>query len=532
MSNISGTHPETTSTNLMALESVEDHAGRVPNSVTRTYAYDVFLSCHESDRTWVETDLLNPLRAAGLMVTWEWDFAIGVDKILARSEAVNSSRHTIVILSKAWCSSSLTQDDALSARFLDPNANERKILPLLGEKCDIFPELLRRLTAYDFSDVSQRQATLPKLLSDLGQSRQTVTEVMSNFAQLGIRALIELMMSPEVRIAVKGIEAAFVTARDEIDELTRCKQMHEFFHRADNEFQRYREEKERLQLLLRASTDEHEDLQSETEEAWDSLDAFINCELYSAVHDLMALAGTGEYRPEQILWGPGLERAISELAKASENRETKPLNRASERLSQIFGEWPVRFDRQLLEAAQRLKLSSVVSGLGNIRETAFRFEFQKDVAARLDVFFLGIAALSELGKRVQDLVACHNCLQFIDDIMRTLAYPCTCDEDVEKVRYAMPDIEPTVDKVLPLSSPSWGPLFHATRKEFCDALQTAPEYDIETKTIKKISSRLGRFRSSVLTGFTQVDLELLGLCKKLQRIGQDLSETIRSLQRE
>ena len=102
----------------MALESVEDHAGRVPNSVTRTYAYDVFLSCHESDRTWVETDLLNPLRAAGLMVTWEWDCAIGVDKILARSEAVNSSRHTIVILSKAWCSSSVQCVSAVRTQLL------------------------------------------------------------------------------------------------------------------------------------------------------------------------------------------------------------------------------------------------------------------------------------------------------------------------------------------------------------------------------------------------------------------------------
>ena len=425
----------------------------------------------------------------------------------------------------------MTQDDALSSRFVDPNAADRKILPLLGEKCDP-PNWVRRLQTYDFTDALVRQATLPKLLVALGQSRQTVNEVMSQFAQLGIRALMELMATPEVRGTVQGIEAAFIAARDEIEELTRCKRMHEFFHRADEEFLRFKEDKDRLIELLLSSADERNDWELECENAWIALDSFVTEKLSSCVQDLVVFANSGEFRPEQILWSPAIERAIGELAVASENREIKPLNRASERLSQIFGEWPSRFDHQLFEAAQRLRLSTVVSALGSIRDTATRFVFQQDVVSRLSVFSRGVAALSELGQRVQDLVAGHNCLQFIDEILRTLAYPCTCDDDIEKIRWAWPDLEPSMIKLVSLGNPNWGTQFQATRNEFCEAVHSAPPDEIDQKTIKKISRSFGRFRSSVRTGFTRVDLELLGLCERLQKIRVELSETIRNLQHE
>jgi TIR domain len=496
------------------------------------YRFDVFLSCCATDKDWVERELFLPLRTAGIKVTWEWDFTIGVDIISAREEAVKNSRHTLVVLTKAWCSSPLTKDDALSARFQDPSASERKILPLIGEECEIFPESLRRIQAYDFFEASVRQSTLPKLLNDLGQSQQTVTEVMSQFAQHGIRALVELMRSPDVKLAVRGIETAFVSARDEIEELGRCKQMHEYFHQADNEFQDFKRVRDDLQELLRKSPDEDDDLECNIESAWFELVMFVNGRLLTCIQNLVALAATDGYRPEQLFWVPLLKRAIEEMGKASENREFKPLSRAAERLSQIFGEWPSRFDDQIHESAKRLKLSPVVDGLSSIRDSASRYEFEQDVAVRIDAFSRGIAALSELGNRVQNLVICHNRLQFVSGILETIADKCSCVDDIEKIQYALPDIEPSAKDVVPLIGANWAMQFQATFTELAGVVSSATLDDVDPKTCGKINVCLRKFRTSVATGFTQVDLDLLGLCKKLEKIGLELTETIRNLENE
>src|SRR5438477_11432626 len=77
------------------------------------YDHDVFISCDDSDTTWVDEELLKPLRDAGLSVCVEWDFPGGADKEAERGRAVTRSRHTLLVLSDAWCHSHVAEDDVL-----------------------------------------------------------------------------------------------------------------------------------------------------------------------------------------------------------------------------------------------------------------------------------------------------------------------------------------------------------------------------------------------------------------------------------
>lgn len=495
------------------------------------YEFDVFVSCHETDKNWVEPEILAPLLAAGVKVTWEWGFAIGVDRTEARDQAVKNSRHTLLVLTQAWCRAAQTRDDALSSRFLDPNAANRKILPLLCEKCDL-PGFLPQLVSYDFSAVQSRQETLLKLLVELGQSRQTVNEVMSQFAQSGIRALIELMEKPEVRSAVQTTEADFIETRDEIEVMERCKRMHEYFHRVDAEFLQFMTIKKALLKVLKTSPEDNDDWQSEFDEAWTDLKAFVDDKLNSCIQDLVGLLNTGNFPTEQTRWSEPLERAGKDLNTASENRDVKLLNRVSERLSPIIAGGQSRFDQLLFESAKRMRLSNIAGALTKIRDAASMVDFKSDVKTRLEEFSAGTSALSELGQLIQDLAVDHACLQYIDETMRMLAYPCKFSDDVEKIREMWPDLEPTMDTLVPISNSNWVEQIQATRKEVAQAIDVALRDEVDQETIGLISRKMGGFRSSVRTGFTQVDLELLNLCDRLRKIREELSIAIRNLQHE
>ena len=95
--------------------------------------YDVFISYVEADSEWVETHLLTPLEEADINYYTEDDFAFGKPRIAQFEAAVENSRHTVLVLSKAY----MKGESAFFISQLPPNyelyQTNRSVIPLILE---------------------------------------------------------------------------------------------------------------------------------------------------------------------------------------------------------------------------------------------------------------------------------------------------------------------------------------------------------------------------------------------------------------
>ena len=136
------------------------------------FAYDLFVSYAEADRAWVTATLLPALTTAGLRVCLpERDFALGAPSLVNTEQAIDSSRHTLVVLTPAWLESAGQTFESLLVQTADPAALQRRLIPLLLQPC-IPPPRIATLTHADFTDPTQQAAQLKRLLHALGRRAQ------------------------------------------------------------------------------------------------------------------------------------------------------------------------------------------------------------------------------------------------------------------------------------------------------------------------------------------------------------------------
>ena len=130
--------------------------------------YDVFVSYSHTDQAWVHNELLPRLEAAGLKVIIDdRDFEIGVPSLVNMERAVETSRHTLIVLTPAWIQSEWAEFESLLVVTADPAARRRKLIPLLLKPCAL-PSRISILTYADFTDLAKREGEITRLLGALG----------------------------------------------------------------------------------------------------------------------------------------------------------------------------------------------------------------------------------------------------------------------------------------------------------------------------------------------------------------------------
>jgi hypothetical protein len=118
--------------------------------------YDFFLSHNRAEKEWTRT-LSAALRRRGASTFFDEDsIAIGDDIVTAIGNALSTSRHIVFVLSPASVDSRWVELEWTSALHADPDAQQRKVLPVLKEECEI-PFLLRRLRHVDARDLDVAQ---------------------------------------------------------------------------------------------------------------------------------------------------------------------------------------------------------------------------------------------------------------------------------------------------------------------------------------------------------------------------------------
>ena len=131
--------------------------------------YDVFISHSHADREWVRGELLPRLEEAGLRIIVDYrDFEIGVPKLVNMERAVDSSQHTVVVLTPEWVASEWAEFEALLVGTTDPAARRRKLIPLMLRPCEPSGRIGRLELAYvDFTRLSERKTQMDRLLKAL-----------------------------------------------------------------------------------------------------------------------------------------------------------------------------------------------------------------------------------------------------------------------------------------------------------------------------------------------------------------------------
>lgn len=135
------------------------------------YRYDVFISYSRADCAWVWQELLPRLEAGGLTVCIdERDFAIGAPRLSNIEQAIDGSRHTLIVLSPEWAASEWADFESLLAGSGDPAGRRQRLIPALLKSCTL-PRRIDALTYADFTQPAAYEDQFRRLLRQLLHNR-------------------------------------------------------------------------------------------------------------------------------------------------------------------------------------------------------------------------------------------------------------------------------------------------------------------------------------------------------------------------
>jgi tetratricopeptide (TPR) repeat protein len=113
--------------------------------------------------------LLPALENAGLKVCIDYrDFDAGKPSIVNMEDAVDESRHTVLVLTPNWTGSEWTDFEAVLTQTDDPVGRRQKMIPIMLEKCEP-PKRVRALTYVDFMRSDRLDNAWTQLFKALGK---------------------------------------------------------------------------------------------------------------------------------------------------------------------------------------------------------------------------------------------------------------------------------------------------------------------------------------------------------------------------
>jgi hypothetical protein len=136
-------------------------------SAPTQFIYDVFVSYSQADEQWVRGELWPKLEGAGLKISDNYAFELGVPRIVNIERAIEASRKVLLILTPDWIASEWANFESLLVHTDDLSSRIHRTLPLLLKPCEM-PKRLSILTHADFTKPSAHDAEIKRLLRALG----------------------------------------------------------------------------------------------------------------------------------------------------------------------------------------------------------------------------------------------------------------------------------------------------------------------------------------------------------------------------
>jgi hypothetical protein len=321
-------------------------------------------------------------------------------------------------------------------------------------------------------------------------------------ANRSFMALFRLMRLPETREAVISFQTDFEAASEQIDLMNDYKLIHDLFQELENRYFLIDNDRKRLP---------DDDL------AWDSL-ALNEPELNTKIDDLLSIVRQSSFAHEAERWVAQLEKVKVDMQTAVEDFELDDLNHATRLLYRILNRQPSRINAQLIATANALRLDNLEQAITVICDNIDASEFQSDFELVTQITD-GAGALGGIDDNLSRLTTEHDAWQDIDDELRRVE--ATLDSGIEELEDAWYDLEPMARSLTNGQTEKWATSINEVTDNLGEAINGA--------SIVKARRLFRRFRSQTGRRFRQVDLELLGLCHNLQKVGESLDLLLRTV---
>ncbi|MBI5652988.1 MAG: toll/interleukin-1 receptor domain-containing protein [Chloroflexi bacterium] len=119
------------------LKSSQISMNRLQSASTLHSNVHVFISYSNKDTEWVEKILIPYLDSHGIKAFTDRKFKGGSLSIEQMASSIENSKYTIAVMTKNFMTSEWTRIETAMAQTLNPDASERKLVPILLEDCDI-----------------------------------------------------------------------------------------------------------------------------------------------------------------------------------------------------------------------------------------------------------------------------------------------------------------------------------------------------------------------------------------------------------
>ncbi|HKB06225.1 MAG TPA: toll/interleukin-1 receptor domain-containing protein [Gemmataceae bacterium] len=472
--------------------------------------YDVFVSYAEADEPWCDDVLLPPMRNAGLRVIDRKEF-VGKYKVTAIAEAVEGSRHTVLVISRGWLKDQWGRFEGVigqSALF-----KGRLVLLLREKDLPEIPLHLRDLEPLDYSDPDRRQERMVQLLGILGRTSRQVDVATTQRVIDSLRALAELMQVGSIQEVVARYEESFRDAAAQIEEIGHFKQVHDDFQLAEGSFWLVVERQPTLpdgEAPVAISTA----LRESTYELIDRLD------------QLLGSAEKSGLPPARIRWEKPVRRLRDDLDAGVKTDSARHLAGPLERFHRALGTHPREINQAIVECARTLSLARVASELERVRDHLMRtHSFADGALARLQRLSAGISPVRELGERLAAGINNHDQLQQVDDAFRQ--FDGDRQAELRVVADVWEDVKDPVGGLNPAAGAEWVPTLTKLAGLLGASLVRIPT---DPGAVRDIQQLVVDFRRATHKAFNRADRDLLHLCGQLRKVGDELRDVIREMQ--
>jgi TIR domain len=477
---------------------------RTATVASKGYDYDAFVSYCDADEEWTLSELIKPMQGAGLRVHYKDEFVPGLTLIDAHAQAVERSRRIITVMTPAWCESQWEAFDSSIAQTLSPGSVLPRLIPVLLKPCTL-PNRIAALVSLDFSNAALRQGGFDRLLRELGRSAQEITEAATKAVRKGIAALADLLRIPTVQSYLSSFEESIAEASELIGVLGRNKRLHDYFQRAEGAYK----------LLVRSRKGVAAGV-----DTWDDLEEVAR-EVVSELDLLLHFARTGGFPTNEVLWAAKVERLSAELMSAVADQDDARLGRTCERLLEVLATQPARINDKLVTTAGQLALGAVAEKLRKIRAAMMNVPFDDEAGGRLEELRRGTESLARLDGCLSTLINNHNCLQAIDDSLRS--FEMTLHPSPAEIAETWIDLGEPLRHLSGDGGAAWVAALQELGAKMDSAVARPPT---EPKAVREFQTLFRDVRDKIYRGFNQTDEDLRRFCDQLQKVGETLSAAI------
>jgi hypothetical protein len=483
----------------------------------------IFISYSHKDQQWLEklqTNLSPYLRGNPVKLWDDTTIRAGSDWKQEITDALASAKIALLLVSPDFVASEFIFAEELP--YLMEAAKEKKIrvIPVAVRPSAWEATSLRSIQfAYDpykpLSGLGEAERetvlveickTIASFLPDIvkppqasGSNAAQIVETVSQSAEEGLRALVDMMRNPEVRDRVATFEAVFSDSSEQIELLGYYKDLHDILHTLQFNCYNY------LTGIVRAAKKDPDDLS-----IWENV---LNYEMIlreKVVRKLQNLdTGSSLVHGKQD-WIARLIRDLDVLFVAINQNDGALLESAIKPIRNVLAQRPVQINGKLAAAAEALRLSRLVDALTEVRKCLSGAGVNPVTAKR---FQDGVQALDGLKESLSSLIVHHNEWQDIDVIIRLVDG--NIDIDCSELEGFWSELKEKTEAQLKGYEEPWASLLE---KEIAKL-----DKSLEEKDPGRIRQSFRSFRTRASYRFYEVDLALKELCEQLRKVSEPLT---------